>query len=154
MAWAAVAAQAAGAVVEGVEAHKAAGVQRDITKDNFANEKEALRKQQRAEFGSMLSQAGSSGISGSSFQDIFRNQIDEDKGQMAQLRQREQNELTAIKNKKRAGKVKAGLKLLNAGASFAGDKFGGGGGEGFETAKANRQRLGGRTFSSVFGPTG
>lgn len=71
-------------------------------KSQAAIEQEALRKDQRANFGSMLAQSAGTGISGSSFQDIFSNQTIEDSLQMTQLKQDEQNKIAQSKNAKRA----------------------------------------------------
>jgi hypothetical protein len=160
MAWVAAAAAAVGAVVEGVEANKSANIEGDIMADNAAKEQEAMRKQHRAEFGSMLSQAGSSGISGSSFQDIFNNQTIEDSIAMTGLRQKEENLKTAIENKKRANKVQTIMKVGQAVALGASSAGGGGGGMfsklgggGPKTSALGKGSTSGKIYKSNPGPS-
>lgn len=102
LAMAAMAAQAAGTVAETVGEGKKADIEGDIVKQNATNEQNALGKQQRAEFGSMLVQGAGSGVSGTSFQDIFNNQTIEDATQITQVKQATENRLAALGNKKKS----------------------------------------------------
>ena len=99
--------QGVGLAFDIVSQLKQNSAQRDIVRSEADKEQESLRKQQRADFGSMLAQSGSSGISGSSFQDLFNNQTIEDAIQMASLKQDEQNKIAQLKNQKRAGITKS-----------------------------------------------
>lgn len=110
--------QAAGTIAKGVGASKEADAERDIIKYNAQNEQNALQKRNRAEFGSMIAQSAGTGISGSSFQDMFNNQTIEDATQMAQLKQSEQNLLAANKNKKKSAKVNVLGSLASQAASL------------------------------------
>jgi len=121
MGWVAQAAQAAGGVVNNIETMKNAGSEKDQVEANAHKEQETMRKKHRAEFGSMLAQSGSSGLSGSSFQDIFNNQTIEDSIAMTGLKQKEENLLTAIKNKKRKAKFSLVTGLGNFAAGGYGD---------------------------------
>jgi len=115
----AAAAQGAQGIIEGIQGAKAADAEEDIVKANAANDQEAMRKQQRAEFGSMLASAGGSGIAVSSFEDIFNNQTMQDAAAMTQLKQVEQNQIASAKtNKKNAitGGVMGAAMLGGAGA--------------------------------------
>ena len=124
LAMAAMAAQAAGTVAETVGEGKKADIEGDIVKQNATNEQNALGKQQRAEFGSMLVQGAGSGVSGTSFQDIFNNQTIEDATQITQVKQATENRLAALGNKKKSGLIKGVMSLGSQGASLGG-KMGG-----------------------------
>ena len=99
------AAQAAGTIAETISASKQADAQGDIIKQNQANESEAMRKDQRANIGKMLEQGAGSGVTLSSFQDLFNNQTIEDGIQNAQSKQAANNLLAQTKNKKKSSLV-------------------------------------------------
>jgi len=101
------AAQGVGLAFDIVSQLKQNSAQRDMVRSEAQKEQGALRRQHRADFGSMLAQGGASGISGSSFQDLFNNQTIEDARQMASLKQDEQNKIAKLKNQKRAGITKS-----------------------------------------------
>lgn len=101
------AAQGVGLAFDVVSQLKQNSAQRDMVRSEADKEQGDLARQHRAEFGSMLAQAGGSGISGSSFQDLFNNQTIEDARQMASLKQDEQNKIAQLKNQKRAGITKS-----------------------------------------------
>tara|TARA_R110000764_G_scaffold224847_1_gene314161 strand:+ start:81 stop:509 length:429 start_codon:yes stop_codon:yes gene_type:complete len=114
--------QAAGSVAQTVGERKKADMEGDIIEQNSQNELNALGKQQRAEFGSMLVQGAGSGVSGTSFQDIFNNQTIEDATQITQVKQATENRLAALGNKKKSalvgGVMSLGSQTLSLGAKM------------------------------------
>lgn len=87
-----------------------AGASESQIEKNAREEQKALRTQQRADFGSMLAQSGQTGLSQSSFSEIFTNQAMEDGKRMAQLKQQEQNRLAQVKGSKRGALAGLGVK--------------------------------------------
>ena len=92
---------------------------RDTIRANAKTEQSALKRDQRAEFGSMLASTGGSGIGLNSFADIFSNQTIEDARQMTQLKQQKEDAISADKNAKRGAilgsAVKAGKQAATLG---------------------------------------
>ena len=86
---------------------KSASIQKGIAKQEYQAQAEALRKDQRANIGAMVAQGAGTGLTGSSFLDIYNNQTIEDAIQSSQLKQAYYNKKAAIKNQKKAAIVKS-----------------------------------------------
>lgn len=119
LAMAGMAAKAAGTIAETISASKQADAQGDIIKQNQANESEAMRKDQRANMGSMFAQGAGSGVTLSSFQDLFNNQTIEDGIQNAQSKQAANNLLAKAKNEKKSAII-GGITSLGSQAATLG----------------------------------
>ena len=118
LALAGMAAEAIGTVASTASQSKQADAQADIIKQNQANEAEAMRKDQRANIGSMFAGGAGSGVSLSSFSDLFNNQTIEDGIQNAQSKQASFNELAATKNKKKSALISGAISLGQQGISL------------------------------------
>jgi len=115
---------------------------RDQVKSNAKLEQNALRTQQRADFGSMLAQSGQTGLAVSSFSEIFTNQAMEDGKRMAQLKKQEAERIAALKNSKRGDTLGS---VLAAGGAIVGGIYGGpqGAAMGASLGKSKGSSLGG-----------
>ena len=111
-----------GFALETLSTLKQSSANRDTIRANAKTEQSALKRDQRAEFGSMLASTGGSGIGLNSFADIFSNQTIEDARQMTQLKQQKEDAISADKNAKRGailgGAVKAGTQVATLGLTL------------------------------------